>query len=67
MKKWIIIATLMLSPGLRAQSSFGQIDPACFRLKVQIAEIIAKDFNSTPEKVSFHVAQIIKNSVLRVD
>ena len=33
----------------------------------QIAEIIAKDFNSTPEKVSFHVAQIIKNSVLRVD
>ncbi len=38
MKKWIIIATLILSPGLRAQSSFGQVDPSCFRLKVQIGE-----------------------------
>ncbi len=33
----------------------------------QIAEIVAKDFNATADKVIFHVAQIIKNSVLRVD
>lgn len=32
-----------------------------------ISETIAKDFNTTPDQVLFHVAQIIKNSVLRVD